>query len=185
MKMNRKNAGLMLSAILAAVLLVLPSAAQDQRPQTGQDPATAQSGQQKDLVEAAASAGNFTTLTRALDTAGLTETLKSGDYTIFAPTDEAFAKLPAGTLDALMKDPERLRKVLLYHVVPGKLTSGDVAKMKSAKTAEGTSLKIKSADGKVMVDKATVTGADITASNGVIHPVDSVLIPTPMSAARQ
>ena len=104
------------------------------------------------------SAGSFTTLAKALEAAGLVETLKGeGPFTVFAPTDEAFAKLPEGTLDALLKDKEKLTAILTYHVVPGKVTAEQVAAMTSAKTVNGKELNIAAADGKVTVGKATVT----------------------------
>ncbi|WP_352432329.1 fasciclin domain-containing protein [Pyrinomonas sp.] len=133
-----------------------------------------------DIVETATKAGKFSTLVKALEVAGLTETLKGpGPFTVFAPTDEAFAKLPAGTLETLLKpeNKEQLRAILLYHVVPGRVTSDDVAKATEAKTAQGEPLRIKASEGTVKVDDATVTQVDITASNGIIHVIDSVLLP--------
>lgn len=132
----------------------------------------------RDIIETAAAAGSFNTLASAIEAAGLTETLKGeGPFTVFAPTDQAFAKLPDGTLDALLKDKARLTAILTYHVLPGRVTSGDVAGLSSAKTVNGTDLAIKVQDGKVMVGEATVTQTDIAASNGVIHVVDQVLLP--------
>lgn len=132
----------------------------------------------KDIVDTAVAAGDFKTLATALETAGLVETLKgNGPFTVFAPTDEAFAKLPAGTLDSLLKDKEKLKKILLYHVVSGNVTAKDVVKLKSAKTVQGSSVKINASGGKVMVDKANVIKTDITASNGVIHVIDTVIVP--------
>jgi len=132
-----------------------------------------------DIVDTAAGAGNFKTLVAAVKAADLTETLKGpGPFTVFAPTDEAFAKLPAGTLDDLMK-PENKKKlagILTYHVVPGKVMAADVKTME-AKTVNGASAMVKVADGGVMVDKAKVTKTDIAASNGVIHVIDTVLMP--------
>jgi len=131
-----------------------------------------------DIVDTAVSAGSFNTLVTAVKAAGLVETLKgTGPFTVFAPTDEAFAKLPAGTVDALLKDHAKLKKILTYHVVPGAVKAADVMKMKSAKTVEGESVKIKAAGGKVMVDNATVTKADIICDNGVIHVIDTVIMP--------
>ncbi len=134
----------------------------------------------QDIVETATAAGNFKTLTAALKAAGLVETLKgTGPFTVFAPTDEAFAKLPAGTVDNLLKpeNKQKLVSILTYHVVAGKVTAADVMKMKSGKTVEGESVKIATAGGKVMVNDATVVKADIAASNGVIHVIDTVLMP--------
>lgn len=133
--------------------------------------------QDKDIVDTAIAAGDFTTLVKAIQAAGLVDTLKGpGPFTVFAPTDEAFAKLPAGALDALLADPAKLKKVLLYHVIPGKVMAADVRTMK-AKTAEGASAKIVVNSGKVMIDHATVVKTDIVCSNGVIHVIDSVLMP--------
>jgi len=134
--------------------------------------------QDKDIVDTAVAAGNFTTLAKALQEAGLVETLKgAGPFTVFAPTDAAFSKVPAEKLNALLADKEALKKVLLYHVVSGKVMAKDVVGMKSAKTVAGASSKITVKDGKVMIDKANVTKTDIMASNGVIHVIDSVLMP--------
>jgi len=114
----------------------------------------------------------------AIEAARLTATLKGeGPFTVFAPTDEAFAKLPEGTVEALLKDKAKLASVLTYHVVPGNVMSKDVAGMSSATTVNGQELSIGAKHGKVMVDKATVTSADIAASNGVIHVIDQVLMP--------
>jgi uncharacterized surface protein with fasciclin (FAS1) repeats len=131
----------------------------------------------KDIVDTAVAAGSFKTLARALDAAGLIETLKgNGPFTVFAPTDEAFAKLPAGTLDALLKDKAKLTAVLTYHVVPGKVMAADVVKLKDAKTVQGQSITIDTAAG-VKVDGANVVKTDIVCSNGVIHVIDSVMLP--------
>lgn len=139
---------------------------------------TASAAPKKDIVETAVEAGQFTTLAKALTAADLIATLKGkGPFTVFAPTDEAFAKLPAGTLETLLKDKEKLRAVLTYHVVAGKVKAAKVAKMTSAKTVQGGSVKISAEGGKVMIDGATVVKADIECSNGVIHVVDSVLLP--------
>lgn len=133
---------------------------------------------QKDIVETAVAAGSFKTLATALTEAGLIETLKGkGPFTVFAPTDEAFAKLPKGTLEALLKDKEKLKAILLYHVVSGNVGSADVVKLTSAKTVNGQSVAIKVEGGKVKVDGATVVTADVKASNGVIHVIDSVILP--------
>jgi uncharacterized surface protein with fasciclin (FAS1) repeats len=132
----------------------------------------------KDIVETAVAAGSFNTLAKALTEAGLVETLKGeGPFTVFAPTDDAFAKIPESTLTALLKDKEALTRVLLYHVVAGKVMSSDVVKLKSAKTVEGSKATISVDDGTVMIDKAKVVKVDIKASNGVIHVIDTVLMP--------
>jgi len=141
--------------------------------------ARAQTGT-KDIVDTAVAAGSFKTLAAALQAAGLVETLKGkGPFTVFAPTDAAFAKLPAGTVEDLLK-PEnkaKLTAILTYHVVPGRVMAAEAGKLPSAKTVNGASLTIKAMGGKVMVDNATVTTADIAASNGVIHVIDSVVLP--------
>jgi uncharacterized surface protein with fasciclin (FAS1) repeats len=134
-------------------------------------------GYYKDIVDTAVSAGNFNTLAKALTQAGLIETLKGkGPFTVFAPTDEAFAKLPAGTLDSLMQDKEKLTAVLTYHVVPGKVMAADVMKLTEAETVQGQRVKISTAGG-VMVNDARVVKTDILASNGVIHVIDKVILP--------
>jgi uncharacterized surface protein with fasciclin (FAS1) repeats len=141
-------------------------------------PARAQ--QTRDIVDTAVAAGSFTTLAKALTAADLVSTLKgSGPFTVFAPTDDAFAKLPAGTLDSLLKpeNREKLRRVLTYHVVPGRVMAADVVKVTSAKAVSGDTLPVKVADSAVTVGKARVVKTDIAASNGVIHVVDSVLLP--------
>jgi len=141
-------------------------------------PARAQ--QNKDIVDTAVAAGSFTTLAKALTAADLVGTLKGpGPFTVFAPTDEAFAALPAGTLEKLLKPENKamLRRVLTYHVVPGKVMAADVVKISSAKAVSGDTLSIKANGGAVMVDKARVAKTDIAASNGVIHVVDAVLLP--------
>jgi uncharacterized surface protein with fasciclin (FAS1) repeats len=130
-----------------------------------------------DIVDTAKSAGTFNTLITAVQAAGLTDTLKGpGPFTVFAPTDAAFAKIPKAKLDALLKDKAALTKVLTYHVVPGAVMAADV-KPGMVKTVEGDSITVKAKGGKVMVDKATVTKTDIAADNGVIHVIDTVLMP--------
>ena len=119
-------------------------------------------------------------LAAALKAAGLVETLKgAGPFTVFAPTDEAFAKLPAGTVENLLKpeNKDKLKAVLTYHVVAGKVTASDVAKLKSAKTVQGSEAKVSMSGGKVMIDNATVVKTDIMAKNGVIHVIDTVIMP--------
>jgi len=137
--------------------------------------------QNKDIVDTAVAAGSFKTLATALDAAGLVQTLKgSGPFTVFAPTDEAFAKLPAGTLEHLLKPEQKaeLRRILTYHVVSGKVMAADVLKMRSAKTVSGDAITITARDGKVQVDKANVVKTDIGTSNGVIHVIDAVILPS-------
>ena len=133
---------------------------------------------EEDIVDVAVAAGDFTTLAAALEAAGLVETLKGeGPFTVFAPTDEAFAKLPAGTVEALLQDPEALAAILTYHVVPGEVTSAQVVNLSEATTVNGATIQIRTEGGNVMINDATVTAADISASNGVIHVIDTVILP--------
>ena len=149
------------SIIAAALVTAAPASAQD-----------------KDIVQTAAAAGNFETLTSLLKKAGLARTLKGdGPYTVFAPTDRAFAKVPQATLDALAKDKAKLRSVLLYHVAKRKLTAAKVVKRRSIKTLNGQRVRVRVRDDRVFVGGARVTTADIGASNGVIHAINKVLIP--------
>lgn len=135
-------------------------------------------GKTKDIVDTAVEAGTFKTLAKALDTAGLIPTLKGeGPFTVFAPTDEAFAKLPAGTVEGLLKDKEKLKGILTYHVVSGKVLAKDVVNLKEAKTVNGQLVKISVKDSTVKVNDAQVIKTDIEASNGVIHAIDTVLLP--------
>lgn len=153
---------------LAAVVMSVAVSAAAVRAETG------------DVVETAVAAGSFKTLAKALDAAGLVTTLKgSGPFTVFAPTDAAFAKLPAGTLETLLKpeNKEKLKRILTNHVVSGTVMASDVVKLQSAKAVSGDTITVKVRNGVVQVDNATVTKADITASNGVIHVVDSVILP--------
>jgi len=140
-------------------------------------PAAAQT---KDIVDTAVAAGSFKTLAAALQAAGLVDTLKGpGPFTVFAPTDEAFAKLPAGTVEMLLK-PEnkaKLTRILTYHVVAGKVMAADAAKLTSAKAVSGDTLTIAAHGGGVTINKAKVVKADIAASNGVIHVIDTVILP--------
>lgn len=138
--------------------------------------ATAFATQAKDIVDTAVAAGSFKTLATALQAAGLVDTLKGkGPFTVFAPTDEAFAKIPKADLDALLKDKAKLTAVLTYHVVPGKVMAKDV-KAGMVKTVQGSSLTVATAGG-VTVDNAKVVKTDIVADNGVIHVIDSVVLP--------
>jgi len=138
---------------------------------------TAAKPAQMDIVDTAIAAGSFNTLAQALTAAGLVDALKAeGPFTVFAPTDEAFAKLPKGTLEAVLKDKEKLRAILTYHVVSGKVTSQQVVKLNSAKTLQGGNVSINATDG-VRINDAKVVKADIQTSNGVIHVIDSVLLP--------
>ncbi|MCL4809638.1 MAG: fasciclin domain-containing protein [Thermoanaerobaculia bacterium] len=155
-------------ATAAALALVLSAAA----------PALADHHKGKDIVDTAVAAGSFNTLATALKAAGLVETLKgAGPFTVFAPTDDAFKKLPAGTLEKLLADKAQLTKVLTYHVVAGKVMAADVVKLSEAKTVEGSAVKIAVKDGKVKVNDANVVKTDVGASNGVIHVIDTVILP--------
>jgi uncharacterized surface protein with fasciclin (FAS1) repeats len=130
-----------------------------------------------DIVDTAVNAGSFSTLVAAVKAAGLVETLKgTGPFTVFAPTDDAFAKLPAGTVEGLLKNLPQLKKILTYHVVSGKVMAADVMKMKSAKTVEGEDVKIDISHG-VKINDSMVTTPDVAADNGVIHIIDTVLMP--------
>ena len=163
--MNAFAKKLMVGASVAALVLSMGS--------TGR-------AQGKDIVDTAVGAGQFKTLAAALGAAGLVETLKgAGPFTVFAPTDAAFAKLPAGTVEMLLK-PEnkaKLTAILTYHVVAGKVMAADVVKVTSAKTVQGGSVAVKVMGGKVTIDAANVVTTDIAASNGVIHVIDTVLMP--------
>ena len=142
--------------------------------------ATAARAADKDIVDTAVAAGQFNTLAAALTAAGLVETLKGeGPFTVFAPTDAAFAALPAGTVDALLKpeNKDKLTAVLTYHVVPGKVMAADVVKVTDAKTVNGATIAIKAEGDRVMINDAKVTNADVEASNGVIHVIDKVILP--------
>jgi uncharacterized surface protein with fasciclin (FAS1) repeats len=141
----------------------------------GTAPLSAQTG---DIVDVASEAGVFSTLLTAATAAGLVDVLRSeGPFTVFAPTDEAFAKLPAGTIEALLADTDALRAILLYHVVPGAVTSEQVVTLTSATTAEGRDISIVVQDGTVLINGVTVVTVDVAASNGIIHIVDGVILP--------
>ncbi len=134
----------------------------------------------KDIVDTAVAAGQFKTLAAALTAAGLVDTLKgAGPFTVFAPTDAAFAKLPAGTVDTLLRpgSKAKLTAILTYHVVAGKVMAADVVKLKEAKTVNGAMVAVKADGGSVTINSAKVTSADIAASNGIIHVIDTVLLP--------
>lgn len=140
--------------------------------------ATAGDAKGKDIVDTAVSTGKFKTLAAALEAAGLIETLKGkGPFTVFAPTDEAFAKLPEGTVEKLLKDKKALTAILTYHVVPGKVMAADVVKLDSAKTVQGKNVTVSTKGENVMINNARVLKADVGTSNGVIHVIDTVLLP--------
>jgi uncharacterized surface protein with fasciclin (FAS1) repeats len=167
MKLLNSSSTTLAAGALIAALIAAPSLAGSYGQQSAE----------MDIVDTAISAGSFNTLVIAVQKAGLVETLKGeGPYTVFAPTDAAFAKIPADQLNALLADKEALKKVLTYHVVPGKVMAKDVVKLRSAKTVEGQSIKIDTAMG-VKVDNANVIKTDILASNGVIHVIDTVILP--------
>lgn len=160
-----------IAASAAALLLAVAVAA----------PVRADHHRGKDIVDTAVAAGSFNTLATALKAAGLVETLKGkGPFTVFAPTDDAFRKLPAGTLEKLLADKAQLTKVLTYHVVSGKVMAADVVKLSEAKTVEGSLVRIAVKDGKVKVNDANVVKTDVGASNGVIHVLDAVILPPAM-----
>ncbi|MCU0228371.1 MAG: fasciclin domain-containing protein [Bryobacterales bacterium] len=132
----------------------------------------------KDIVDTAVGAGSFNTLVTAVKAAGLVETLKGkGPFTVFAPTDEAFAKVPKAALDALLADKEKLKQVLLYHVVSGKVMASTAVTLKEAKTVQGSAAKISVMGGKAKIDNANIVKTDIECTNGVIHVIDSVIMP--------
>ncbi len=170
-----------LLTILAAAVALTTSPAQAQDAAYGK-------GKQNDIVEVAISAGSFETLVAAVQAADLVEVLKSdGPFTVFAPTDEAFAALPSGTVDELLKPENRdkLIAILTYHVVPGRVMAADVVKLTSAKTVQGQDISIETSEKGVMVDGARVIKADVAASNGVIHVIDAVILPSdPVDSAQ-
>ena len=136
------------------------------------------SSNSRDIVDTAVAAGQFTTLARALEVADLIDTLKSeGPFTVFAPTDAAFANLPAGTLDSLLADPAALRNILLYHVVSGEALAGSLSNGQQIRTVQGQTVRVSINGGNIRINNSNVTQADIRASNGVIHVIDAVLIP--------
>jgi uncharacterized surface protein with fasciclin (FAS1) repeats len=164
----------------AVMMMSFVSFAQAKKPDAPA-PAAPAAAAPKDIVDTAVAAGSFKTLATALTEAGLIDTLKgAGPFTVFAPTDEAFAKVPKKDLEALLKDKKKLTAVLTYHVVPGKVMAADVVKMKDGskvKTVEGREFTLGLKGGKVTVDAANVTKTDIAASNGVIHVIDTVIMP--------
>ena len=168
-------------AALSLCLISLTSAASaDHCKHESQDTSGTHADKQQDIVSTAIAAGNFTTLAVALEAAGLVETLQGkGPFTVFAPTDEAFAKLPPGTVEELLKpeNKEKLTSVLTYHVVQGRVTAKDVVDLESAETVNGQSLAVTVEDGGVTIDGANVVDADIECSNGVIHVIDRVVLP--------
>ena len=170
----RKWSLILVISLVAAFAVLAPAASAE--------PAAGES----DIVSTAVAAGQFTTLASLLQAAGLVDTLKTGGpFTVFAPTDAAFAKVPKATLDALAADPAKLKAVLLYHVVQGSVASGDVVKLTSAKTLNGANVAIKVTGGSVFLNGAKVVTPDVKASNGIIHVIDSVLLPPAAAAPAQ
>jgi len=168
------------SAFLVATLALVACGGGETANMPAQDPTTAGTVGKSDIVDTASSAGSFKTLLAAVKAADLESTLRgAGPFTVFAPTDEAFAKLPAGTVDGLLKpeNKDKLKAILTYHVVSGKVGSEQAMKLSNAKTVNGKELKLAASGGSLHVDKATVVKADIAASNGVIHVIDTVMIP--------
>jgi uncharacterized surface protein with fasciclin (FAS1) repeats len=169
MKFTRKLAISNITALLAATLLLSTEVF-----------GGSYGKQQSDIVDTAVEAGNFTTLAAALEAGGLVGTLKGdGPYTVFAPTDEAFAKLPAGTVEFLLQpeNKDKLVEILTYHVVPGNVQAVDVVKLTSATTANGSDVRISVSEGVVFINDSRVVATNIDASNGVIHVVDTVILP--------
>lgn len=165
-------------ACVTLTLLASPAFSHCGKCGIGDDHSHATEASASDIVAVASSAGSFNTLVAAVQAAGLVETLQSaGPFTVFAPTDDAFAKLPDGTVENLLANPEQLKQILLYHVVPGKVTAADVVKLSKATTAQGSDVEIAVDGGSVMVNNANVTKTDVMASNGVIHVIDTVIIP--------
>jgi uncharacterized surface protein with fasciclin (FAS1) repeats len=178
----QRNSKIRTAAVVAALLTAPAMAMAQHTPHQDRKP-------MKDIVQVAVEAGSFKTLVAAVQAAGLAETLRGpGPFTVFAPTDAAFAKLPPGTVEALLADKEKLTSILTYHVVSGKVMAGDLIKSRGAtpNTVNGLPLEIVVHDGKVLVNGATVTTADVQASNGVIHVIDRVLLPelAPATAGR-
>lgn len=163
---------------IALTAAIITTASADCGKEHGTKATQAKAEVTKNIVETAVSAGTFNTLVAAVKAAGLVEALSGeGPFTVFAPTDEAFAELPEGTVEGLLEDKEALTAILLYHVVSGEVLSKDVVKLNKAATLNGQSVSIKAAAGKVMIDNAVVTAADIQTSNGVIHVIDAVILP--------
>lgn len=167
----------MIAALVAALLVPAQVMAQGYGQEKG-----------KTIVEVAVEAGSFETLVQAVQAAGLVDVLNSeGPFTVFAPTDEAFAKLPEGTLEALLQDKEALTAVLTYHVLSGKMMAADVlaARQVRPETVQGEALNVRVVDGSVKVDGGTVVQPDVEASNGVIHVIDTVVLPSSMRASAE
>ena len=170
--MNRVRGALVGGAV--GLVAVIGSSVAIAGPSSPQAPAA-----KANIVQTAVAAGEFTTLVSLVKKAGLASTLSGkGPFTVFAPTDAAFAKVPKSTLDALAMDKAKLKAVLLYHVASGKVTASKVVKLKSVKTLQGQNAKVRVSNGKVLIGGARVTSPDVMASNGVIHVINKVLIPS-------
>ena len=172
----------MVVALVVTAGFALVACGEDEETTTTAAPTTTTEAAMMDIVDTAVAAGSFTTLASLLETAGLVETLKGpGPFTVFAPTDDAFAKVPQETLDALAADPEgALTDVLTYHVVPGKVMAADVTDGLEAETVQGSTVKFTVKDGSVMINDANIVQTDIECSNGVIHVIDAVILPPGM-----
>jgi uncharacterized surface protein with fasciclin (FAS1) repeats len=180
MKRNKTLTTLLLGSLAAFALMAIPATANHCNADHQKENATQASAkvEGKTIVETAVEAGSFETLVAAVKAAGLVEALSGeGPFTVFAPTDEAFAKLPEGTVEALLKDKDKLAAILTYHVVPGTVMASDVVKVDKAQTLQGQSVMVKVKDETVMIDNAQVVKTDIKCSNGVIHVIDAVIMP--------
>ncbi|MPY66255.1 fasciclin domain-containing protein [Deinococcus sp. SDU3-2] len=166
------------SLLTLSLMLATPALAGGAGAPAAQNPATC-----RNIAQIVSSDPQFSTLLTAVEAAGLTETLSSGQFTVFAPTNAAFAKLPSDQLAMILNDEEMLRSVLLYHVVPGKVASAQVRSLTSARTAQGATVNVRVMNGRVMINNAAVTRADVAACNGVIHVIDTVLVPPVAPAA--
>jgi uncharacterized surface protein with fasciclin (FAS1) repeats len=165
-RITRNCASILVSVAFLCLLAIIPAKANDPT---------------RNITEIATTGSNFSILHKALEATGLDKTLKEGKYTIFAPTDEAFNRLPAGMLDNLMKDKEALKNILLYHVVPGKLKAEEVSNRTELQTIQGNKAFIKKKEGKTKINKARILQPDIVATNGVIHIIDAVITPQDMT----
>jgi uncharacterized surface protein with fasciclin (FAS1) repeats len=164
--------------VLAVVAFTMFNTGEDTSNTDNEVTPTPTVAEQQNIVEIASASESFSTLVAALQAADLVDVLSGeGPFTVFAPTDDAFDKLPAGTVEALLEDKEQLTDILTYHVVSGKVMSADVVELDSATTVQGGTVEITVADGEVMINDAKVTSVDIEASNGVIHVIDTVLLP--------
>jgi uncharacterized surface protein with fasciclin (FAS1) repeats len=178
---NKLLIGILVIQIIILIILLtktMPRPQEGYKMKSRSFPSEDKMNSKKDIVDVATNAKIFNTLLTAATAAGLVDTLKSdGPFTVFAPTDDAFGKLPSGMIDSLLADPMTLRDILLYHVVPGRVSAAQVVTIPSATTAEGENIIISVRNGSVFINDSKVTRADVPASNGIIHIIDSVLIP--------